>query len=395
MKETSKTSNRPNSKVIGSVTSSPASASGVTLCVLPDGQTKGKSGQALVPADLSAKQASELGLLTSGTYGRTGSISSSMVDRPEYLSLVSRLHQRAALLGSTLFNLTWKERKTPSGQWIFALRASARPTFASDCIGSLQEQGPWVTPQHKDFRCGQAKRYLEAAHAVSLNDRVMLVPYNTPRATDGSNGGPSQAGGALSHDVSLMPWVSPQARDSKGARTSQETAEKNCRPLNEQAVLLTPQTPLAPWLTPMAGTPAQNGNNEAGNNDFSRRIVALIPQTPLVPWSTPKASDGDGGRTTETEGGGNSHLQIQARLSPDLLMDSGQVQPGSDAQTGSTGPLSPSTRGQLNPGLSRWLMGLPLIWDWCALKALAPKGAKLGKVSSGRSSTKAKRGQAG
>src|SRR5690606_28095840 len=30
-------------------------------------------------------------------------------------------------------------------------------------------------------------------------------------------------------------------------------------------------------------------------------------------WATPKASDGTGGRTTATEGGGNVHLDRQAR----------------------------------------------------------------------------------
>jgi hypothetical protein len=41
------------------------------------------------------------------------------------------------------------------------------------------------------------------------------------------------------------------------------------------------------WPTPMAGTPAQNGYNEAGNNDSSRRTVA-VPRG----WDTPKAHDG-------------------------------------------------------------------------------------------------------
>jgi len=36
------------------------------------------------------------------------------------------------------------------------------------------------------------------------------------------------------------------------------------------------------WPTPMAGTPAQNGNNEAGNNDASRLTVGLAP------WPTPQ-----------------------------------------------------------------------------------------------------------
>ena len=68
---------------------------------------------------------------------------------------------------------------------------------------------------------------------------------------------------------------------------------------------------LAAVPTPMAGTPAQNGNNEAGNNDYSRKIVELASLTPVA---TPKSSDGSGGRTTKTVGGGNSHLGVQARL---------------------------------------------------------------------------------
>jgi hypothetical protein len=39
------------------------------------------------------------------------------------------------------------------------------------------------------------------------------------------------------------------------------------------------------WPTPMAGTPAQNGNNEAGNNDSSRKTVALAA------WPTPQMRD--------------------------------------------------------------------------------------------------------
>jgi site-specific DNA-cytosine methylase len=41
----------------------------------------------------------------------------------------------------------------------------------------------------------------------------------------------------------------------------------------------------AGWPTPMAGTPAQNGNNEAGNNDSSRKTVALAA------WPTPQMRD--------------------------------------------------------------------------------------------------------
>ena len=46
----------------------------------------------------------------------------------------------------------------------------------------------------------------------------------------------------------------------------------------------------AGWPTPMAGTPAQKGYNEAGNNDSSRKTVALAG------WNSPAASDGNGGK---------------------------------------------------------------------------------------------------
>src|SRR5882762_301942 len=38
---------------------------------------------------------------------------------------------------------------------------------------------------------------------------------------------------------------------------------------------LTSDSDCGSWPTPMAGTPAQNGYNEAGNNDSSRKTVAL------------------------------------------------------------------------------------------------------------------------
>ena len=58
-------------------------------------------------------QAREKGLLTSGTYGRLGTTSSR--NAALGLSLANRLRLRVALLGSTLFRLTWRRRVTPAG----------------------------------------------------------------------------------------------------------------------------------------------------------------------------------------------------------------------------------------------------------------------------------------
>ena len=80
--------------------SSPESVSGPTPCAVPDGLTMRESGQEVARANLSARQAKEMGLLTSGTYGQRGTISS--LSASLQLSLASRLQARTASVGSDM-----------------------------------------------------------------------------------------------------------------------------------------------------------------------------------------------------------------------------------------------------------------------------------------------------
>lgn len=166
------------------VISSPESGYGASPCVKPDTRTTGKSGPAHARANLSARQAKERGLLTSGTFGPRSSISSASGNLQSFL--VNRLRIAVASLGSTLYKLTWKERDTPSGRSIPALRASVVRTLDKDCILS-----GWPTPCARDFRSDRSRMTdgeLYGSKGRPLARIAYLAEWNTPAASDGNGG---------------------------------------------------------------------------------------------------------------------------------------------------------------------------------------------------------------
>ena len=176
MNEASKTSPRATLTDTPSATSLPGSASGPTPCARRAGPTTAPSGPEVARANLSARQAKQAGLLTSGTFGPPSSTSSSSAALAS--SLASRLRARTALLGSTLYTLTWKERVTPQQHSIFALRASAPRTSGNGSIG-------WPTPTKTD-----------SARHCSPNFTTKNITLNHAA-------------------VSVAGWVTPSARDWK------------------------------------------------------------------------------------------------------------------------------------------------------------------------------------
>lgn len=313
--ETSGTFSPPTSKASRNATSSPASAFGVWHFVPPAGPTTDLFGQVPAPANLSARQAKALGLLTSGTYGppSTGSSASDVLQS----SLESRLRQRLQTLGSTLYRLTWKPWALPSGRLLSRLRASAPRTSGTGTTG-------WPSPQARDFKGAPVEGNELTHNARPLNEVVRLSGWPTPLVNDSES-----AGGAGSFE-----------RGGRGV--SMAIASK-----------------LAGWTTP---------TSHQQETQFQQGGSCTAFQATLAGWPTTTTEDSQDSRAYGY--GGQTQM---------TLTDAARCADSGPALTGS--PVGMTSGGQLNPAHSRWLMGLPPVWDACGVTAM-PSARRPRKRSS-------------
>lgn len=177
-------------------------------CAVWAGKTAGRSGQVPAHASLSARQAKERGLLTSGTYGPpcigwSGSVALS-------LSLASNLQALTQMTGSTLYRLTWKPWVMPSGRVRFRLRASVPRTSGTELIGwPTPTANAWKHPSNAGRQGG-----------LNLQTAAQLSGWTTPSASDSRRGGrgitEGMSGSSLAQQVKMAGWPTPTASDHKG-----------------------------------------------------------------------------------------------------------------------------------------------------------------------------------
>jgi hypothetical protein len=187
-------------------------------CAKPDGPMIGLHGQALVPVNLSAKQAKAAGLMMSGTYGPpgTGLLHSAILQ----LSLASKLQALLAGRGSTLYSLTWRDWATPAGRLYCALRASARRTSGTAITG-------WPTPDAQVMNYGA-----DPVKHQARRDRLKEKHGN-------SNG----AGLPLTMAAQLAAWATPATRDYRTpnhAKWSERGGGKKGEQLQNQVAHMIP-----------------------------------------------------------------------------------------------------------------------------------------------------------
>lgn len=275
MSDPSSTCGLATSPATRNATSSPASESGPTPCASLGGLTIAQFGQVLAPANLSPRLAAAMGLLTSGISGRRGSTSSASAVLAS--SLASRLQARTASAGSTLFTLTWKQRATPSGLSISALRASARRTSDSGC-------GSWPTPMAADSRgspgaeAGPTKYELPAAaRQAGWGSPTADTPGGTPeQALKRKEGLPcGQSVTHLAHQALLASWATPNARDekvrSKATYRERGGGAKGDSLSNQAASLCAGSGPAS------SGSTAETASTGQLNPAFSRWLMGLPP----------------------------------------------------------------------------------------------------------------------
>jgi hypothetical protein len=308
-----------------------------------------------------------------------------------------------------LYEITWTQRITPSGFSIPAQRGVGVRICARGSIGALG----WPTPQVSDNTGGgQAKRAGDPKKSNNLNDFAMLVGWPTPATRDwksgeasqetldqnarplseiailsgwptpdtgmtpnghgrrgGTAGNGHQSGIDLERTAAMCGWATPQSRDHFPAHSDEYVAQKMDE--GHGMANLNDQVTLAGWATPCANQ--ANGEPEAFL-ERKRRSVArgssmgisvtdLAMQARLTGWQTPRANDAEkrGNPSDDPRNG----LVNDALLARSTASGEGPI----GFVLGRNGWETHPASGQLNPGHSRWLMGIPRIWCECAIRA--------------------------
>jgi hypothetical protein len=221
----------------------------------------------------------------------------------------------------------WPTPNVPCGEQTFT-EGSMTPTGVGrdgtkKTVRLSERVGMWTTPCSDDTGT-RTGRYKQGGTAPV---------WPSPRATDGEKGGPNQAG---SKGDQMLPsaastWATPSARDWRSGDASDDTMERNARPLNEQATH---------WPTPDAGNfgnqPNANTKQWGGHNT----LASYSEHWGTFPSRPDPATEADGPATSKSTR--TSRRQLNPRFVEALM----GLPPG---WTDFEGSATPSCRSKPRP----------------------------------------------
>jgi hypothetical protein len=261
------------------------------------------------------------------------------------------------------------------------------------------------------------KRQLDGAGSTlfSLTWKAKATPAGRPYSQ-------LAASARRTSDSECGSW--PTAKADEADRGGDPRRFKGDQSLNGRRSNLIDAVMTAAWPTPMAGTPAQKGYNEAGNTDSGRKTVALASwatpaardfksesatdefnekrwshprgkplsaEATLASWATPRVAAGRTSPSAMDRQDSMSALSLeqQAEAACGIVpREIEKLRPEMQERLGfgaiATGSPAPTEKpGQLNPDHSRWLMGYSAAHLSCAPTEM-PSSRRLRRNSSER-----------